>query len=86
MVPVCVPGQFAVYYDVFARKVVLLPGAVRAGNRQPSGISGTASVVPVNEEVTMVQSCDREHILRLGLSVSPGAVNQSGEREPVQLV
>lgn len=86
MVPVGETGRFAVYDDIFARKVMLLPVAVPARDCQPSKISGTATVTPVNEEVTLTQSCDGKHILWLGFDVRPWAVSKSGEREPVQLV
>lgn len=78
MVPVDVTGLFAVYHNIFARKVMLLPITMPAGNRQPAGINMTASVIPVDEEVTLAQSCDGEDIPRLGFDVNPGAVSQSG--------
>ena len=85
-VPVGVTGLFAVYYDIFARKVLLLPVTVPSGDRQPPGISMAATVIPVDEEVTLTQSCDGEDIHWLGFNVIPRAVIQSGNREPVQLV
>lgn len=53
---------------------------------KPTKIMGTSAVTPVDEEVTLTQSCDGEHIVRLGFDVNPGAVSQSWVREPVQLV
>ena len=78
MVPVGVTGLFAVYHNIFARKVMLLPVTMPAGNRQPAGINMTASVIPVNEEVTLAQARNGKHVPRLSFDVDPGAVGQSG--------
>lgn len=86
MVPVCVTRLFAIYHDIFAGKVVLLPVTVPSGHCQPPGISMAAPVIPVDEEVTLAQSYDGKDIPGLGFDVKPGAVSKSGDREPVQLV
>ena len=86
ILPVGVTRRFAVNHDIFARKVMLLPMAVRAGDCEPAVVMMTAAVTLVDEEITLIQSWDVEHIVWLGFDVNPGAVCKSGVREPVQLV
>jgi len=86
ILPVSVSRRFAVNHDIFARKVMMLPVAIRARDCEPAVIMVTAAVTPVDEEITLIQSWDVEHIVWLAFDVKPGAVNKSGVREPVQLV
>ena len=81
--PVGVTRRFAIDHDIFERKVMLFPVAVPARDCQPAIIMGAAAVAPVDEEVTLTQSCDGEHIVWLGFDVNPGAVSKFWVREPV---
>ena len=88
LVPVGVSGQLAVQYDlhITAGSEMLLPRAINSGDRHPAGISVTAPVAPVDEEVTVVHSKNGKVVLRLYLDVRPGTLSQPREGEPVELV
>ena len=84
MVPVGVSLQFAIDDDILSRIEAPLPIAILTRDRHPSGIPRTSAVVSVDEEVAIVQPGNRKYVLWLGFHVTPGAVDQSGSRKPIQ--
>lgn len=86
VVPIGVSLQFAIDDDILSRIEAPLPIAILTRDRHPSGIPRTSAVVSVDEEVAIVQPGNRKYVLWLGFHVTPGAVDQSGSRKPIQFV
>ena len=87
MVPVAVSGQFAVQYGVIT--IMFLIVTVISSDHQPTGILGTAPIVPVDVELATgipVSKSESKVVLLLRSHVSPGGNSQSILSEPVQLV
>lgn len=79
MIPVGVPGQPAVQYDlnVSAWLEMFFPVTMNSdSDYHPPGISTTSPIVPVDKEVTLVHPANGKEVLWLGVDIRPRALTQ----------